>query len=198
MPTNIDISRPEGSTAQLLFNIVDENGSAIDVTNWTNFELSTYIEPALEFDRTVTFDDTAGGTFSEDIRVIVGESLVSDGIITPTPIYIYADVLADSEIKEYGVYSNNSWKASVDFTNPLSQLGGAVNSVAWSLEQGSSVTLGANVLQSPVAQIAFTSGSVEGASLIKCEATLDTGVVSEYFLIEVINPITSEGVWEIQ
>lgn len=79
MPTNIDISRPEGSTAQLLFNIVDENGSAIDVTNWTNFELSTYIEPALEFDRTVTFDDTAGGTFSEDIRVIVGDSLIIEG-----------------------------------------------------------------------------------------------------------------------
>ena len=49
MPTNIDISRPQGSTAQLLFNIVDESGNQIDVTNWTNFELSTYIEPAIEF-----------------------------------------------------------------------------------------------------------------------------------------------------
>ena len=149
---------------------------------------------------TYTRNGSATNPIGSDIEIytVTVEEAATGGGVSPTPIYIYADVLADSEIKEYGVYSENSWKASVDFTNPLSQLGGAVNSVSWSVAQGSTVTLGAEVLESPVAQVAFTSGTTEGTTLIKCEATLDTGVVSEYFTVEVINPITSEGVWEIQ
>ena len=110
MPTNIDISRPEGSTAQLLFNIVDENGSAIDVTNWTNFELSTYIEPALEFDRTVTFDDTAGGTFSEDIRVIVGDTSVANNAE-------YIPYLLSTNVKEVTVFKGRGNRFSVSLSH---------------------------------------------------------------------------------
>lgn len=74
MPSTIDIFRPQGSTANLVFNIVDDEGNVVDITGWTNFELHTYINPAVEYDRTVTFTESVGGTFSEDIRVIVGDN----------------------------------------------------------------------------------------------------------------------------
>ena len=198
MPTNIDISRPQGSTAQLLFNIVDESGNPIDVTNWTNFELSTYIEPAIEFDRTVTFTDSdTSGAFSEAVRVIVGEASAAIEVV-PTPIYVYVSVSADNDIKEYGVYASNTWRATVDFAAPASQVAGDAISVAWSVAKGTAVTLGENVLVGNITQTELIAGADSGEALIQCTATFASEVVSEYFLIEVVDPTDSAGVWEIQ
>lgn len=55
----------------MLFTITNESGALVDISNWTDFELTPYIDPAREFSRTVTFNDTAGGTFSDTVMVIV-------------------------------------------------------------------------------------------------------------------------------
>ena len=169
-PTAQEVTEGEDATFTVAFNnavsiqwfdasddspLAGETGTSLTISAELSDDGNTYYCIATNEGLTVQTD-----TVSLSVNAVV---------IEPTPIYIYAGVLADNDIKQYGVYSENSWKASVDFTNPLSQLGGAVNSVVWSIEQGSTVTLGTAVLQSPVAQIAFASGETEGETLIKCE-----------------------------
>lgn len=85
MPANIDINRTQGSTSKMTFTITDELGGIQPITNWTNFELIAYVNPAREYSRTVTFNDTGGGTFTEQVRVIVGDTkLDADKEITVT------------------------------------------------------------------------------------------------------------------
>ena len=118
--------------------------------------------------------------------------------IVPTPIYIYVSVDADSDIREFGVYANNTWRATVDFTAPASQVTGEALSVEWSVAKGDVVTLGGDILETSITQAELIAGSESGEALIQCTATFTNEVISEYFLIEVVNPTDSAGVWEIQ
>lgn len=81
MTANIDISRARDSEDPIKFTIVDDQGEPVDITGWTDFELVPLIDPAKEYARYVTFDDTAGGTFQRAVRVIVGEPAIKTGTV---------------------------------------------------------------------------------------------------------------------
>lgn len=88
MSTTINIDRPQGSTAQLVFNILDSEGVPQSLVDWTNFELTTYVEPAKEYSRIVTFTDSRdASTFSQQIRVIIGDTF--SGVIVTKLHYEY-------------------------------------------------------------------------------------------------------------
>ena len=95
MAANIDINRDQGSTSTMTFTIVDEGGNAVDITNWTEFELVPFVSPAKEYTRYATFSDTGGGTFAETVRVIVGDTSLPDAkgitVTTPSKRTVYAN-----------------------------------------------------------------------------------------------------------
>lgn len=81
--------------------------------------------------------------------------------------------------------------AQMDFSVSAGRLGTTVSSVAWSVEEGSTVTIsGTPTLSGSIAQALLQAGSnTSGCSLIKVKATMaDSQTVSEYIKINVIDP----------
>ena len=195
--------------------VIDTGGS----TSITLTVGDTYSDPAwtatddigsVDVDFTGTVDTSTAGTYTRngsatnpigsDIEIYtVTVEEAAEGIeIVPTPIYIYVSVNADTNIKEYGVYASNTWRATVDFAAPASQVTGDVVSVAWSVARGTSITLGDSVLSGNITQTELIAGDDSGEALILCTATFANEVVSDYFLINVVDPTDTAGVWEIQ
>lgn len=92
-------------------------------------------------------------------------------------------------IETLSLFVDNVKSYQFDFTIQAGLSGTTVSSVDWTIERGSSVTLGTPTLSANIAQIPITSGSTSGCSLVQCKATLADGqVISKYLSVSVIDP----------
>lgn len=194
MPANIDINRTQGSTSKMTFTITDELGGIQPITNWTNFELIAYVNPAREYSRTVTFNDTGGGTFTEQVRVIVGDTELPDeiskGVLVGSAAITIRSNGAPSTVNTYRMYVNNQRNARVDFSLPAGRAKADIKSVSWAVEEGSNIALGTQTLDARnITQIQLATSDKTGKSLIRCKVELENNeVLTEYFIVEVVDP----------
>lgn len=92
-------------------------------------------------------------------------------------------------IKTLETYVNNQKDIEVDFSIDAGKSSTTVSSVAWAVEEGSSVTLGTPVLASGVATVPIITTDSTGCSLVRAKATFADGqIISQYRKINVIDP----------
>ena len=92
-------------------------------------------------------------------------------------------------MKTFEMPINSTRNATIRFTEAAGRLGTSVSSAAWAVEEGSSITLGADSLASDVAQVSMVSATTTGCSLIRCIATMANGeILPEYFKVDVFDP----------
>lgn len=194
MAASIDITRTKGSTAPMTFTITDELGGVQSIANWSDFDLVVYVSPAKEYSRTVTFSDTGGGTFTEDVRVIVGDSelptTLNRGTLVGSAAITVRSTGKPSPIDTYRMYVNNSRNARVDFSLPAGRSKSDIEEISWAVEEGTNIALGTQTLDARnITEIQLATSDRTGKGLIRCKATLENGeVLTEYFIVEVVDP----------
>ena len=134
-------------------------------------------------------DSNSNQTTVQRVVTVNAVEVVVESVTTKTPLTVISLAHTSKNIKSFDVYTNNRNNAHIDFTVRAGQSGATVSSVAWTVEEGRSVTLANPILASGIAQISIVSSTSIGRSLIRGTATLsDSQSLSEYFLINVTAP----------
>ena len=197
MAANIDINRDQGSTSTMTFTIVDEGGNAVDITNWTEFELVPFVSPAKEYTRYATFSDTGGGTFTETVRVIVGDTGIDPayGNAVETSNFegvAFAHVISQGKpmkVRVFDMYINSRRDARIDFSLVAGRTSATLLGSFWEVEEGASVSLGTNFIAGNATQTQLITSGRTGEALVRCVGYFDNDeIVPEYILIRVTDP----------
>jgi hypothetical protein len=95
-----------------------------------------------------------------------------------------------NRVKEHEIYIDAARFATIDFSASASKLGTTVSTVAWSIEEGSTVTISNESLTNGVAKALLTSSTDStGCNLIKARAVMANGeILPGYIEMEVIKP----------
>ena len=189
--TGGDVTLTEGGTySEPGYTATDNNDG--DISNSVVVAGDT-VDPNTVGVYTVTYnvDDAAGNSAAQKTRTVTVQADTGSEPkqIESTPLVVKVQRYAKTRVKRFGVYTGNTRNITFDFDLVLADTNSTLSSVEYSIEEGSTVTLGESAAVNPLTQTEFSTGATAGESLICCKATLSTGVkITGYAIIKVIDP----------